>query len=117
RLIGALDLRVVDAVDRELPRPPVRAAVDRPLDRHALSDLEPVLLRRVESDNGAGPVGEEGLLLILRKLELLRVNPQPALGAGRERRELVSDVLVISAEPVGVRGVGHALDLPDASLV
>ena len=86
RLVGALDLRVVDAVDGELPRTAVGPAVDRALDRNALADLEAVLLRRVAADDRAGAVGEQRLLLILGELELLRIDPQPALGLDRECR-------------------------------
>ena len=70
-LVGALDLRIVDAVDREFPRTAVRAAVDGALNRDALTDLPAVLLRGVDADDGAGPIGEPGLLLILGQVELL----------------------------------------------
>ena len=71
RLVGALDRRVVDAVDGELPRAAIGPPVDRALDRHALADLPAVPLRRVGADDRAGAIGEPGLLLILGQLEFL----------------------------------------------
>ena len=116
RLVDALLGRVVDAVDGELPRAAVRRAVDDALQRDAVPDLPPEAARGVDADDGAGAVGEPGLLLVLGHLEF-RIDPQPALRIHRHVGEEILRILVDAAEPVGVAQVGDALGARDALLV
>ena len=76
---------------------------DRALDRDAVADLPAEPLREVDADDRALAVGEPGLHLLGRQLEL-RIDLQERLGLDRDLREEVRRVLVDAAEPGVVRG-------------
>ena len=97
RLVDA-GLAVVDADDVELPDLALLRLPDRALDRHAVAELPAEPLRQIDADDRALPIGQPGLHLLGRQLEL-RVDLQERLGLDRDLREEVRRVLVDAAEP------------------
>src|SRR4029079_7383067 len=73
-LVGFLEFRIVDSINREFPGPTVWTAVDRALNRDALPDGPPVLLGGITADNDPGPMGDPGLLLFVREVVFLAVD-------------------------------------------
>src|SRR5438105_7761031 len=74
-LVAALQLRIVNPVDREFPWTAIGAAIDRAVDWHALTRLESVLLCGLAADDPSRPLRQESILLIFWQLLLPRIYP------------------------------------------